>query len=327
MVGASDDPSRIGGRPLTLSAAMRLCRQGVPDQSEPRTVQGVKAYAAVRDLPEPVDCAIIAVPAKLVAATLEDCAGIGCKSAIILSAGFAEMGGEGVAMQVRLTDIARRTGMRMIGPNCLGLLSFRRRFFASFTSAGDKVGFPEAGPLAILSQSGAYGSHLYAVARSWGIGVSHVVTTGNECDIDVAELIGWAAEAEDVKVIAAYGEGIKNGPALIAGLEKALAAGKPVIFMKVGRTAEGAAAAASHTASLAGSDQIFDAVFRQYGVYRASTTEQMLDVAYACTSGVFPAGRRIGLVTISGGVGVQMADMRRRPGLMSRRCQPTRRSC
>ena len=124
------------------------------------TVQGVKAYAAVRDLPEPVDCAIIAVPAKLVAATLEDCAGIGCKSAIILSAGFAEMGGEGVAMQAQLVDIPQRTGMRMIGPNCLGVLSFRSRFFASFTSAGNKVGFPEAGPLAILSQSGAYGSHL-----------------------------------------------------------------------------------------------------------------------------------------------------------------------
>jgi acetate---CoA ligase (ADP-forming) len=177
------------------------------------TVQGVKAYAAVRDLPEPVDCAIIAVPAKLVVATLEDCAGIGCKSAIILSAGFAEIGGEGVAMQARLTDIARRTGMRMIGPNCLGLLSFRSRFFASFTSVGQQGRLSRGRPARRPQPGGGvYGSHLYAVARSWGIGVSHVVTTGNECDIDVAELIGWAAEAEDVKVIAAMRKGSRTAP-------------------------------------------------------------------------------------------------------------------
>jgi acyl-CoA synthetase (NDP forming) len=193
-------------------------------------------------------------------------------------------------------------------------MSFCSRFFATFSSSGD-AGFPAAGPLAIISQSGAYGSHLYVVARNWGIGVSHVVTTGNECDVDVAELIGWAAEADGVEAIAAYAEGIKDGAALIRGLEKARARRKPVIFMKVGRTAEGAAAAASHTASLAGSDQIFDALFRQYGVYRAGTTEQMLDVAYACTAGVLPRGRRVGLVTISVGVGVQMADHAKAAGL------------
>jgi acyl-CoA synthetase (NDP forming) len=315
IVGASDDPSRIGGRPLRYLLQNGFAGAVYPVNSNRDTVQGVKAYPTPRDLPEAVDCVIIAVPAKFVLGALNDCAAAGCKSAIILSAGFAEVGGDGVAMQGELTAFARRTGIRLIGPNCLGILSFKSRFFASFTSAGDLGGFPEAGSLAILSQSGAYGSHLYAVAKSWGIGVSHLVTTGNECDVDVAELIGWAADAEEVKVIAAYAEGIRNGPALIRNLEKARAARKPVIFMKVGRTAEGAAAAASHTASLAGSDQIFDAVFRQYGVYRAESTEQMLDVAYAATAGILPASRRIGLVTISGGVGVQMADRAKEAGL------------
>ena len=140
----------------------------------------------------------------------------------------------------------------------MGILSFKSRFFATFSSTGDGV-YADPGPLAIISQSGAYGTHLYAVARSWGLGVSHVITTGNECDIDVAECIGWAAETDEVKIIAAYAEGIKNGPALIRSLELARANNKPVIFIKVGRSEEGAAAAASHTASLAGSDEIYDA--------------------------------------------------------------------
>ncbi|MHA1166079.1 MAG: acetate--CoA ligase family protein, partial [Alphaproteobacteria bacterium] len=239
----------------------------------------------------------------------------GVKSAIIFSSGFAEVGSsDGEAMQAQLSDIARRTGIRILGPNCLGILSFKSRFFATFSSSGDG-GYPEAGSLAIISQSGAYGTHLYGVARDWGLGVSHVITTGNECDVDVAECIGWAAEADEVKVIAAYAEGIKDGPALIKSLRLARANNKPVIFMKVGRSKEGAAAAASHTASLAGADEIYDAVFSQYGVYRTDTTEKMLDIAYACTAGIYPTGKRIGLVTISGGVGVQMADYSNKMGL------------
>ncbi|MEM8743936.1 MAG: acetate--CoA ligase family protein, partial [Pseudomonadota bacterium] len=177
------------------------------------------------------------------------------------------------------------------------------------------AGYPDAGPLAIVSQSGAYGTHVYAVARSWGLGVSHVITTGNECDVDVAECISWMAEDDGVKVIAAYAEGVKDGAALLQALEKARANRKPVVFMKVGRSAEGAAAAASHTASLAGSDEIYDAVFRQYGVHRADTTEELLDVAYACTAGVYPQSDRIGLITLSGGVGAQMADHAKSVGL------------
>ena len=315
IIGASDDPARIGGRPL------RYMRDGGfrgavypvnPNRSE---VQGMPAFASIVDVPEAVDCAIIAVPAKIVARTIEDCAGMGVKSVIVFSAGFAETATvEGEGMQAQLADIATRTGIRILGPNCLGILSFKSRFFATFSSTGDG-GYTEPGPLAIISQSGAYGTHLYAVARSWGLDVAQVVTTGNECDITVAECIGWAALDDDVRVIAAYAEGIKNGPALVRSLELARANNKPVIFMKVGRSEEGAAAAASHTASLAGADEIYDAIFRQHGVFRADTTEEMLDIAYACTAGIYPAGKKIGLVTLSGGVGVQMADHANKVGL------------
>ena len=315
LIGASDDPVRIGGRPLRYMMGEDFKGTIYPVNPNRDVVQGLKTFPSILDVPEVVDCAIIAIPATIVAKTLEDCAARGVKSAIVFSSGFAEVGGsDGAAMQAQLCDIAGRTGIRILGPNCLGILSFKSRFFATFSSSGDG-GYPEAGPLAIISQSGAYGTHLYAVARDWGLGVSHVITTGNECDIDVAECIGWAAEADEVKVIAAYAEGIKDGPALLKSLELARVNNKPVIFMKVGRSREGAAAAASHTASLAGADEIYDAVFSQYGVCRADTTEKMLDIAYGCTAGIYPTGKRIGLVTISGGVGVQMADYSNKMGL------------
>lgn len=277
-------------------------------------IQGLKCYPSINATPEPADCAIIAVPAKLVAGVLKDCAAMGVKSAILFSSGFAEMGSGGVALQAEITDIANRTGIRVVGPNCLGILSFTVGFYATFSSTLD-AGFSEPGPLAIVSQSGAYGTHLYAVARSWGLGVRYVITTGNECDVDVAECIGWAAEIDEIKVIAAYAEGIKDGPALMRSLETARQNKKPVIFMKIGRSKEGAVAVASHTASLAGADGIYDAVFKQHGVHRAETTEEMLDIAYACTAGIFPKSNRIGLVTISGGVGAQMADYANKKGL------------
>ena len=314
MIGASEDPGRIGGRPLRYLKDAGFKGEVYPVNPKRDVVQGLKAYASVKDIGKPVDCAIIAVPARIVADTLRECAEAGVKAAIVFSSGFSEIGGDGEAMQQELTDISKETGLRVVGPNCLGVLSFNSRFFATFSSTGDQ-GYPEAGNLAIISQSGAYGTHLFAVASGHGLGVSHVITTGNECDVTVAECIEWAAENDDVKVIAAYAEGIKNGPALIKALSNARAAGKPVIFMKVGRSAEGAAAAASHTASLAGADQIYQAVFDQYGVFRANTTEEMIDAAYACTAGIYPRGKRIGLVTISGGVGVQMADYSNMMGL------------
>ncbi len=315
IIGASDDPARIGGRPLRYMRDGGFAGAIYPVNPNRSKVQGIKTFASIVDVPEAVDCAIIAVPAKIVAATLKDCAARGVKSVIVFSAGFAETATiEGEEMQAQLCDIAMRTGMRILGPNCLGVLSFKSRFFATFSSTGDG-GYGEPGPLAIISQSGAYGTHLYAVARSWGLGVSQVITTGNECDITVAECIGWAALAPEVKIIAAYAEGIKDGPALIRSLELARAHNKPVIFMKVGASEEGAAAAASHTASLAGADEIYSAVFNQYGVFRANTTEEMLDIAYACTAGIYPTGNKIGLVTLSGGVGVQMADHANKVGL------------
>jgi len=307
ILGASNDPARIGGRPLRYMLEAGFAGPVYPVNPNRETVQGLKAYPSIAEAPEGIDCAIVALRAALVADALEACAARGVKSAVIFSSGFAESGAEGAALQARVSEVARRTGLRVVGPNCLGIFNAAKNFYATFSSSID--GGPALpGHVAIISQSGAYGSHVFALARAKGLGVRYWITTGNEADVEIGECIAWAAAADDVKVIVAYAEGARDRASLLHGLELARAQGKPVIFMKVGRSEVGIAAAASHTAALAGTDAIYEAVFRQYGVYRARSTEDMLDAAYACAGGIFPKGRRLGLVTISGGVGVQMAD-------------------
>lgn len=307
IIGASDDPARIGGRPIKYMLEAGFAGPIYPINPKRETVQGLKCYPSIADTPTAPDCAIIAVPAPIVVETIEACAAKGVGAAVIFSSGFAEMGEEGAAMQARLTEISHETGIRLLGPNCLGTFNAHSGWFATFSSSLE-LGFPEPGPVAIVSQSGAYGSHAFAVARARGVHTSYVVTTGNECDVEVSECIAYMAELPGVKVIIAYAEGVRDGEGLRDALAIARRNKKPVIFMKVGRTEIGAKAAASHTASLAGSDAIYDALFKQYGVYRVGSTDEMLDVAYACQQGLFPDGNSIGLVTISGGVGVQMAD-------------------
>ena len=307
IIGASDNPTRIGGRPLRYMQDAGFSGRIYPVNPNRESVQQMPAFATISDVPEPVDTAIIAVPAQAVVDTAEACAVAHVKAIIIFSAGFAEMSDDGRRRQDALAAIARTTPMRIVGPNCLGVYNSATGFFGTFTSTIE-ADRPTPGRVGLVSQSGAYGSHLSLVATLRGIGIRFWVTTGNECDIDVAETIGWLARHPDISVIVAYAEGVGDRDRLFASLALARERGKPVIFQKVGRTEVGAAAARSHTAALAGADAVYDGVFRQYGVYRARDTEEMLDVAYAATFGTFPASRRIGLMTISGGVGVQMAD-------------------
>ena len=306
IIGASDNPARIGGRPIRYMRDAGFGGAVYPVNPNRDSVQGLPAFGNVADLPEPIDTAIIAVPAPSVVETAEACAAANMRAAIVFSAGFAEMDEAGRREQDALAAIARTTPMRIVGPNCLGVYNSAVGFFGTFTSTLE-AGRPTPGRVGLVSQSGAYGSHLSLVATLRGIGIRFWVTTGNECDVDVAETIGWLARQPDVSVIVAYAEGVRDRDRL-ASLALARERGKPVIFQKVGRTAVGAETARSHTASLAGTDAVYDGVFRQYGVYRARDAEDMLDVAYAATFGTFPASRRIGLMTISGGVGVQMAD-------------------
>ncbi|MEK9753232.1 MAG: acetate--CoA ligase family protein, partial [Rhodospirillaceae bacterium] len=307
IIGASDTPARIGGRPIRHMLKHGYKGRIYPVNPNRDTVQGLKAYPTIKALPEPVDAAIVAVPAAIAVDAVRDCIQAGVKSAVIFTAGFAEMSEEGEAAQREIERIVGASTMRAIGPNCLGAFTVTEGWYATFANAPDLVKVPP-GEVAIVTQSGAYGTHVFVAAQERGVGCNYWVTTGNECDIDVAEMIEYYALASDVKVIMAYAEGMKRADRIHHALALAREAGKPVIFQKVGRSALGAVAAKSHTASLAGSDAIYDALFRRYGVYRTDTTEEMVDIAYACQFGRYAAGRKVSFQTISGGVGVQLAD-------------------
>lgn len=307
VIGASDDPMRIGGRPIDYSVRHGYKGAIYPVNPKRDTVQGLKAYPSISDVPEAVDAAIVALPAPMVAETIEACAAKGVGACIVFSSGFSELGAEGEVMQARLTEISRRTGIRVLGPNCLGVFNASSGWTGTFSSS-PQVDPPEPGPIAIASQSGAYGGHIYNLARKRGLKVGRWITTGNESDIELSECISYLLDDPEVKVVMSYAEGIRDGEGLRAAFEKARDLRKPIVMVKVGRSDIGAAAAASHTAALAGTDAVIDGMFKQYGVYRADDANEMLEVAYGCQQGHFPDGNKIGFITISGGLGVQMAD-------------------
>jgi acetate---CoA ligase (ADP-forming) len=307
IIGASDNPARIGGRPLAYLKNEGFAGDIYPVNPTRETVQDLKAWPSVSAIEGDVDCAIIAVPARNVLQAVKDCAAKGVQGCIILSSGFAEMGEEGAAAQEELTQVSKETGIRLLGPNCLGQINVHENFLATFSGA-PSLQRPIKGGLSIVTQSGAFGAHLYYLSTQSRLGVRYVLTTGNESDVQVADAIRLCVEDPATKVIMAYSEGIKDGDRLIEALEMAATAEKPVIFMKVGRSEVGTMAASSHTASLTGEDAVIDAIFRQYGVHRATTTEDLVDIAYGAINGRKPTGRRLGLITISGGVGVLMAD-------------------
>jgi len=307
IIGASNDPGRIGGRPLRYLIDLGYAGRIYPVNPGRESVQGLPSYANVSAIPGPVDLAIIAIPAEKSIASLEECAAKGVLAAVVFTAGFAEVGDTGRYLQMRLGDIARTSGMRILGPNCLGVYNSAIGFFATFTSTLEN-GLPKPVGVGLVSQSGAYGSHVSLLAIRRGIGVRYWITTGNECDVEIGECMAYLAADADIRVIVAYAEGVRDGATLMRSLAQARRLGKPVVFMKVGQTSIGAEAAASHTAALAGTDAVYDSVLRQFGAYRAGDTEELLDVTYACSLGVLPKGRRIGFLTISGGVGIQMAD-------------------
>lgn len=314
LVGASDDVTRIGGRPLRYLREGGFAGSIYPVNSKRETVQGLKAYSSVAGLPETPDVAILAVPAASTMQSLRECADRGVKAAIVFSAGFAETGDAGRALQDEMGDIARQSGMRLLGPNCLGVFNSTTGYYGTFSAMLD-TGLVTPGPIGIVSQSGAYGSHIMHLARLRGLGMSYLVTTGNECDVDVAEALLWMVQQPDVNVVMAYAEGVRDRDTFIEALEIARQRRKAIVFMKVGRSEVGAHAVGSHTAALAGSDAIFDAVFRQYGVWRASTTAEQIDIAAACARGVYPKSNSLGIFTMSGGFGIQMADDAETAGL------------
>lgn len=315
VVGASSDPRKIGGRPMAYMLRSGFEGELLPINAGQAEVQGVRAYPSLRAVGCPVDLVIVAVGGAHVPAVVDEAIEQQARSVVVFSSGFAEMGDEGRRVQERMAERCARAGVRLLGPNCIGVFNARQAMYATFMSALEHEQF-EPGHVGIVSQSGAIGSYLYGLAGDRGVRFSHFVATGNEAGLDVADCIDWMARDEDTRVVMAYLEGCRDGDRLYRALEQARLRRKPVILMKVGRTEQGAAAAASHTGSLAGSDVVYDAVLRETNAWRANSMEEMVDLAYACSIGPLPRGNRLGVVTPSGGVGVIATDEAARTGLV-----------
>lgn len=315
IVGASATPGKIGAMPVTLLRQHGYEGRIIPVNPRADTIQGLAAAPSLNALDQDVDLAILAVPAAHAAQALQSARPGQLGAAVIFTSGYAETGAAGAEQQQRLCGIARERGIRLLGPNCLGFMNVRRKVYATFSPAPANGAVP-AGGIAMVSQSGAFGAYAYSMARERGLGLSHWISTGNEADIDVADCIEWLAHDADTRVIMAYMEGCRDGAKLRRALAAARAAGKPVVVTKIGRTQAGAQAAASHTAALAGDDAVYDALFRQYGALRARTIEEFFNLGYALDTWPRPpAGRRLGIFTISGGVGALMADEAQDAGL------------
>lgn len=314
VIGASDDPLRIGGRSISYMLSQGYKGRILPVNPNRDKVQGLACFASIDALPIPPDVAIIAVPAHLALETVDSLGKRGTAVGVVFTAGFAEIGESGTAAQDEIVNAARRHGMRLLGPNSLGLINPRCHLYASFTTSVE-MGFPAAGHVAIISQSGAYGTHLMTLAGHHGLGLSACVMTGNEADLTLGDMVQMVVDDPATKVIVLYSEGIRESARLVQALESARRAHKPVVIMKVGRSRVGSAAAQSHTASIAGDDKVFDAVMQELGVVRASTTEQLIDIAHLATRGIYPANNSLGVITISGGAGVIISDAAEAVGL------------
>lgn len=314
IIGASEDVEKINGRPIEY-----LERYGFPGDVYPvnpkrETVQGLKCFPAISQVPGPVDLAIIAIPGRSVVQALQECAQQRVKSCIVFSSGFAEMGEEGRRAQKQINEVASRSGMRVLGPNCQGVANLHTGSVASFSTCfagGDLF----EGHSAIVSQSGAVAAMVYSLQKQWSNGIKYWIATGNEADATVAEFLGKILEDPDVRVVQAYMEDIKDGEALLAAARKAQDLEKPILALKTGKTSEGKKAASSHTGALAGEDAVLDAVFRQCGIVRVRDVVEL-----ACFPQVFAQrkkarGRNVAILSNSGGLGVMMVDQCKELGL------------
>ncbi|MBT6884078.1 MAG: acetate--CoA ligase family protein [Rhodospirillaceae bacterium] len=313
IVGASPDSNKLNGRPFHFLRRDGYAGRLYPVNPKYDEIDGVTCYPDIDALPETPDMAIIAVAASRATEAVAALGRKGTPVAVIFSSGYGETGEAGRLLEEDLAEVARQNGIRICGPNNLGLINAFERMPATFSQYADKTPMP--GPVAFASQSGAFGTGIAALARSRGIGLGYFVNTGNQADITLMETLDVALDDPRIKVASAYLEGLKGAGQLIDLAEKSLALSKPLVVAKVGRKAAGVRAAASHTGSLAGEDAVFDGIARQHGIIRARNEEHMLDLVSALSFGPIPKGRGIALITQSGGSGVMMADRAEEIGL------------
>ncbi len=312
VVGASRNPSHIGTRILNAVIGAGFKGDVYPVNPHVDIVSALPAYASVRLLPHTADLVVVAVPAAAVDSVIDDCAARSVRAVIVITAGFAEVGAAGREHQQKLLEKIRGHGMRMVGPNCLGLLNTDPAIRLNASFAPD---FPPTGNIAFCSQSGALGLAMISLAGERSLGLSNFISVGNKADISGNDLLQYWEEDEATKVILLYLESFGN-PRRFARIAKRVSRAKPIVAVKAGRTGAGRRAAGSHTAALAADDVAADALFHQTGVIRAETLDEMFDLAAALSSQPLPKGRRVAILTNAGGLGILCADACEANGLL-----------
>lgn len=317
VIGASAEPTKIGGRPVHLLLRHGYAGAIYPINPKGGEIQGLPAYARLADTPEAPELALIAVPASHAVQAVEDCAARGVRAVVVLSSGFAEAGAEGAAWQAQMRATALRHGMRLLGPNCLGTVGVAERAIGSFSVALEDY-YPQAGAVGIVSQSGNIGSYTLQLLVQRGVGISRMVTTGNEAEVDLADGIAALARDPATRVILCCMETCRDGSRLTQALAIAREHQTPVVVLKIGATEQGQAAAASHTGALAGSDAVIDAVLRRHGALRVRSHEDLVEIGQALGQllpASLPRKPAVTLVAASGGFGIMMADAMSEAGL------------
>jgi acetyltransferase len=309
VIGASTHPGKIGHDIVRNLQTSGFKGAVYPINPKAPEILGLRAYASVLAVDGSIDLVVIAIPAKAVLPVMEECAQKGVDSVIVITAGFKESGPEGMELEKRLEEIAGRAGIRVVGPNCLGIIATSTGLNASFAPT-----FPRVGSLALMSQSGALATAILDWSVQNGIGYSKFVSFGNGLDVGVVDLLRAWEDDPETRVIVAYMEGLPNGPEFMR-VAKEVSRKKPVIVVKSGNTRSGARAVSSHTGSLAGSGEAYQAAFKQCGVIRAHSMEELFDLAVAFAYQDVPRSRRVAILTNAGGPGIMATDAVETAGL------------
>lgn len=314
IIGASSDLTRIGGHPIKAlknagyKGGLYLVNPKYPE------MHGLKCYPDAMSIGQPCDMAIIAVPAPGVAQAVRDCGQAGIPFAVVLTAGFRETGPEGRKLEEQLKQAVKDSGVRIVGPNCQGMLSIQSRVWAAFGSVADETEF-RPGSVSCAFQSGGFGYAVVNLAEAQGIGFRICVSSGNETDIDMPELLSAFLDDDGTSAVFAYMEGTPDARRLLDVGRKSLEMGKPVMIWKAGTTDAGVKAAASHTANMTGSYDLYRAALRQSGLIEVDDVEPIVDIAKLFAQGRLPKGNSVGVLSISGGSGVVYADAAVRGGM------------
>jgi acetyltransferase len=313
LIGASRDLEKIPGRLLSMLRKNEFPGKIFPINPNYGDIDGLKCYPAIADVGQPIDLAIVIIPARAVLGALEQCAAVGVKNAVIISSGFAEEGGDSAAMQDAIVALAKKTGMRISGPNAEGFYSQAQRVAATFSpTVGVKPDTPQLVAtirrIGIVAQSGGIGFAIYHRAKALGIALSYVISAGNESDLGAGEFFEFMVQDSSTDVILLFIEGIRDVDKFLVAARRAAEIGKPVIVTKVGRSGAGERAAASHTASMAGWSAAYDAVFAKYGFIVSNDLDEAVTIAAVLTTNPMPKGDRVAVLTVSGGAGIWGAD-------------------